>query len=768
MISTDLAVQIEAGLTFNLQFLPYQQFRIMADIIATESHTEFLRGARTAYAKLNSFDKTAHQTSIAKLTHEQRSLVIAAQNLTMTSAAKRLAYFGEGDGRCPFCSAANSGILHEAWECNAFKEVQQEQDLFLDALTTANTPHHVLLGIPEQLSLDYSDRILPSSPGRAVDLISQPELACSSTMGNDAINKLAEWASQSSSTTATTLAYRLMSHALPPLRLHANPVQGHPPAEPNTFTDGSVKHPGTEFAQAAFGIIFPHREDTDRNESEKDIAEQVYLGECCNGAGLAVAGSLFGLFPSSTRIELAGAIGALLQPRPVHIAADNASVINKANVVLHRNGPGRRPWGLQADGDLWETFHALVQQRGAHSIALTWTKGHATYDHLIRQVTSSRNAVFNAYADAAADQGHRRDTVRVVNEVLNYLAAKHRRLTDIMRAIVRRVARVAAAVNKRLEEQTASRAKNVFIDTPGVPVYRDQACASHLVFEALPPLSDDANVAFREAQIRAFWTRLLIHPLPNTADESGTTWLQLFAVYSLRGGGNVFQEGSCKEHLRATHSERFKRFQRESRSLFRFADMATTPLIRPMLHRTSTNLQPLAPYGLIGRFSMLPFTLALGEEVAAQLHAALCAYSARVPSVAKVPKRLRSARFKAPRFAPWDHLACKAPLVDAATRAVRKKVHDMQCDSTDTNKSSMKLKEAFLLQCPRCKATADARHKNLYKHSKCCGIRCASCCATITSSKWHCVHGTAWIACHMCRSTGFLCKKTCFKGTLRP
>ena len=263
MINSDLAIWIKAGLTFHLQHLPYQQFRTVAEIIATESHFEFLQGSRAIYKNMTSFDKAAHQASIAKLSHEQRGLVIAAQNLTMTSAAKKLAHFGEGNGRCPFCDAANSGILHESWECTAFKEVQQQEDTFLDALTTSNTPHHVLLGIPEQLSLDYTDRVLPSMPGRAIDLIANPDLACNTTIGNEAIQKLCEWASQDSNITATTLAYRLKSHALPPLSLHTSHIEGLPPKEPNTFTDGSVKHPGTAFAQAAFGIVFPARTDDD-------------------------------------------------------------------------------------------------------------------------------------------------------------------------------------------------------------------------------------------------------------------------------------------------------------------------------------------------------------------------------------------------------------------------------------------------------------------------------------------------------------------------
>ena len=482
----------------------------------------------------------------------------------------------------------------------------------------------------------------------------------------------------------------------------------------------------------------------------------VDLGVCFDGVGLAVAGNLLGLFPSSTRIELAGAIGAMLQPRPVHVAADNESVIRKATTILSQNGPGRRQWRLQVDGDLWETFHELAQQRGVHSIAFTWTKGHASYRHLTQQLTNARNAVFNGYADAAADQGHRSARVSVGNEVLSYLATKHKRLIEIICAITRRIARVAAAANKLLEQKAASRAKHTFIDVPAIPSFPDPVFAIHLEFDAPPPLVDDAKAALQEAQVRVFWMRLFIHPLADAEHETGTTWLELFTLYSLKGGGESYDSRDGREHIRLTHAERFKRFQQRTRKLFRFASEASLPLTRPMLKRTSDNLLPLVPYGLLGKFSMLPFKLGLGDEVAIQLHAALCSYSAKVPSTSKVPKRLRSARFKAPRFAPWDHLINREWMDSAANRYVTKHRHGVQCNNTSSNTSNH-LNQAFLLECPRCNAIVDSRQRNLYKNGKCNGLHCRSCSATTTSAKCYCTHGIEWIACHLCRPQGFLC-----------
>jgi len=202
--------------------------------------------------------------------------------------------------------------------------------------------------------------------------------------------------------------------------------------------------------------------------------------------------------------------------------------------------------------------------------------------------------------------------------VLSYFASKHKRLVIITSAIARRIARVAAAANTILEQQAKSKAKAVFIDAPSVPTYEGLISRIHLGFISPPPFVEDQRRAFQDAQLRVFWSRLAIHPIRDAECECGTTWLELFVLFSLRGGGNESMNEPAKEHLRATHADRFKRFQQASRELFRFADMASTPLTRPMLRGPSDIPHPLAPYGLLGKFAMLPFKLGLGEEVAMQ------------------------------------------------------------------------------------------------------------------------------------------------------
>ena len=102
----------------------------MVDAFATESHTRFLATSRSAFKNLTSFDKDTHRAAISKLAPSDKALVLSAQSLAMSSASKRLRFFGEGNGNCPFCRNTSSGIVHETWSCPAFAKEQNEEDAY--------------------------------------------------------------------------------------------------------------------------------------------------------------------------------------------------------------------------------------------------------------------------------------------------------------------------------------------------------------------------------------------------------------------------------------------------------------------------------------------------------------------------------------------------------------------------------------------------------------------------------------------------------------
>ena len=119
--------------------------------------------------------------------------------------------------------------------------------------------------------------------------------------------------------------------------------------------------------------------------------------------GILLAGTLQGVYSSSTRAELGGVISALAKPIGLHLALDNRGVVDRANSIIQGVFKSRKPWSLLDDGDLWQAFSEAVQIRGADSIAISWTKGHASWQHIMAK-KSNALAVANGQADMAADQ----------------------------------------------------------------------------------------------------------------------------------------------------------------------------------------------------------------------------------------------------------------------------------------------------------------------------------------------------------------------------
>ena len=74
---------------------------------------------------------------------------------------------------------------------------------------------------------------------------------------------------------------------------------------------------------------------------------------------------------NSTRVEIAGAIMAMVKKKALHIGTDSAAMLGKALKLkeaatkwthqvqqkwMPTRNPFRKPWGLQTDGDLWEVM----------------------------------------------------------------------------------------------------------------------------------------------------------------------------------------------------------------------------------------------------------------------------------------------------------------------------------------------------------------------------------------------------------------------------
>ena len=98
------------------------------------------------------------------------------------------------------------------------------------------------------------------------------------------------------------------------------------------------------------------------------------------------------------------------------------AVANK--IIVGKCMTRKRPWDLQANGDLCRIFAAYVQARGRHSIKGTWTKGHAKAHHIEFGKATHATCQGNDKADSLADKGLAQH-LEGLAQLSGYYAAKH-------------------------------------------------------------------------------------------------------------------------------------------------------------------------------------------------------------------------------------------------------------------------------------------------------------------------------------------------------
>ena len=123
----------------------------------------------------------------------------------------------------------------------------------------------------------------------------------------------------------------------------------------------------------SFGLWTPGAQKISADSQLASIALPIDVAD--GQAGHMYSGLLVGQLGSSTRAEIAGGIAALLQPFLVHIGTDSEAFLCKATQILENPDlQPSKPFQMQHDGDLWQTFTQLVVDRGANSIAMSWNK----------------------------------------------------------------------------------------------------------------------------------------------------------------------------------------------------------------------------------------------------------------------------------------------------------------------------------------------------------------------------------------------------------
>ena len=355
--------------------------------------------------------------------------------------------------------------------------------------------------------------------------------------------------------------------------------------------------------------------------SELEYATTAELPAIHRAAGVAIAGRSFEPFSSSTRQEISAMLVSIPRPKATHIASDSLGAVIKANDILYGTGSRRKPWMLQPDGDLWETFDNATRTKGVHAFRATWVKGHVTLQAMLDYPDTIPHAIGNGVADLVAGAGATTAGKSAQSQLLRCLADKQRAYLHLMRAIVRRVLSVSSEVRDRREAallQTRERGRGPsYIDAPPQPEHPGTGFRISLLDP--PPLRGELQFVSKQLQLIGFWSSVRLQPIVDMSSDYGTTWLELFAFFTLRGGCISTKQGEGTAGHRPRFNMLYKAFIRQSKFVLPFADHETRQLVRNLANRE----RPLTAYGVMSFLPMISSRLVLTGEAATLVHHAM-------------------------------------------------------------------------------------------------------------------------------------------------
>jgi len=174
------------------------------------------------------------------------------------------------------------------------------------------------------------------------------------------------------------------------------------------YGDGSLTNPTCWWAAlGGFGTWMPKR-NFEEGQGTTQEEKSTY-------------GGAVGQTGSSTRMELLAWLTVLAEPIRSIYATDSAAMMGKAIKLIeaakayenrrcthsprNEKNPIGKPWGLQADGDLWEQAWLAILRRGAANQKLRKVKGHATSEDVEAGRSTAEDRIGNDKSDTNADKG---------------------------------------------------------------------------------------------------------------------------------------------------------------------------------------------------------------------------------------------------------------------------------------------------------------------------------------------------------------------------
>jgi hypothetical protein len=803
-ISADFIIQVAPYLKFDMFNCAHQYLRKHLEDIAAQALSTSISASRTMYNHCGVIDATLYHRCFRKVEESLKPGLLRLQLQAHWSDAQQERFYHTQRGAiCPHCKVKASSILH-LWECEGLSAYRKSLDDEIAELNPSNTPHHLLMGIPELFDAgDTGDFCSGAANGSLGSITLHNLLLHKVDLPVDLERAIRSHAGDDRGFNHQQLAYKVLATTGHTALQDTVAITDVAPSKPSVATDGGLKHAGRGMAFGTFGTWEPGREWAQITPEELTFARPLGDRFLPRPSGIMLAGIIPGVFNSSSRAELAGLISALAKPIGIHIALDNKSVADRARAIIEGTCQSRRPWRLRPDGDLWQLVAQLIASRGEGTTKVSWTKGHAGWQWIARQ-SDNATTVANGQADYAANCGTAAIGRCSDVAVLDFHAVKLKEYESLVLKLQVHAANLIQH-DKDLRQQRGilNEGKMQPAKIISEPIQQSRPCFEEgipLCLNSLPPAcaihdisENTSSILTNMTSIHMFWASLR-WKVDHQARP--TTWLELFALFRIMGGGPRETDphismrstsglkglkGRQTEHVQfqgkdipsLLHMPRLpfmpsiKAFIKASKALFKLvAEGEALELLRAAKGKSFR----LNSYGLEVHLPAVRAEVCLSDGMATQLHRMLCRIRLIKQGIHK--GSLKASAAPLPKKEPWADLLASAP-TPIITLMDNRKARRLDNISTRGERGdNRELKPlSLILVCPTCATPRDCAQVRLFTNIA-RGLSCSNCKKSTSSTRWCCSHGTSWTSCPFHREAGFRCgahsllqTKANFKGS---
>ena len=363
--------------TINLLTWPINFVRVW---LKERSHAATIRQVaqrRKSMAGCQHFDGDMHRHLMRKRSEEERRTLLMIQSGGVWTAHTlfRTGYLPQDV--CPWCGGAPETLEHLWWECPALEEHRKRIRHYVPLGKHRDLPACVALhGLPTELGADldadlwrhqdtiWAEEDLECTPPNSHTRQNQPAPAAEEKMAwNYALVQIHEKGGSIASMTLRQLGEWLQDGfgQLPKWTIEAEAETA--PEDINAYSDGSLHFGARPWAGlGAWGVFWPDELNKalptalkGQAWSESDADATTWFGQIM-GAGM-----------SSARTEAFGLLAAIVTRGTAHVGIDNASVVRRLRRLRRQLAQGctgrMKPWGLQADVDVWEAICDVISQK---------------------------------------------------------------------------------------------------------------------------------------------------------------------------------------------------------------------------------------------------------------------------------------------------------------------------------------------------------------------------------------------------------------------